>query len=202
MKCRICGEEKEASEFYTRGALNKLDDRCGKCVSASLKARRADLIARGVCSYCGGPKDNEHAWCIECRSKQKVRRRSLKARDPEIYNCKRREERQKIKRRVFDAYGGCKCACCGETHTEFLSMDHINNDRAEHREALTGSRNNGSTLYGWLIKNNFPAGFRVLCFNCNFALGHFGYCPHGNLKTALQEVAQAAPQGDPCPATA
>lgn len=24
----------------------------------------------------------------------------------------------------------------------------------------------------------YPAGFRLLCMNCNFAIGHFGSCPH------------------------
>lgn len=178
MKCRICGDEKDLTEFYTRGSQAERDDRCGTCVAASMKTRRDEFIAAGLCSSCGKPKEPEYAWCADCRLKNRARRRSLKGRDPKIYNQKRRAERQKIKRRVFEAYGGCKCSCCGETHMEFLSMDHINNDGADHREALTGSRNNGSTLYGWLIRNNFPAGFRVLCFNCNFALGHFGYCPH------------------------
>ena len=33
-------------------------------------------------------------------------------------------------------------------------------------------------LFQYLKRNNYPPGYRVLCMNCNFAMGHFGYCPH------------------------
>ena len=29
----------------------------------------------------------------------------------------------------------------------------------------------------WLIKNDFPPGYQVLCFNCNYAKTAFGKCP-------------------------
>lgn len=32
--------------------------------------------------------------------------------------------------------------------------------------------------YHWIKRNGFPAGFRVLCLNCNFARGIYGRCPH------------------------
>lgn len=150
-----------------------------KKIATAMKARRDRFIAEGLCSYCGETReDSAYTMCLGCRERERTRRADLKARDPNDYNMKRRADRQRIKRRVFEAYGGCKCACCGETHMEFLSIDHIDGKGAEHRRMLTGSRSNGSTVYGWLIRNNFPSGFRVLCFNCNFALGHFGYCPH------------------------
>jgi len=40
-----------------------------------------------------------------------------------------------------------------------------------------------SNFYRWLKQNNFPEGFRVLCINCNFSLGIYGYCPHEKQKT-------------------
>ncbi len=33
-------------------------------------------------------------------------------------------------------------------------------------------------LNQWLITNNFPKGFQILCWNCNYAKGVFGECPH------------------------
>jgi hypothetical protein len=33
-------------------------------------------------------------------------------------------------------------------------------------------------LYIWLRQRDWPPGYRVLCVNCNFAIGHFGKCPH------------------------
>jgi len=73
---------------------------------------------------------------------------------------------------VLKAYSGekPKCACCGEEHIEFLTVDHING-RKDVPE--TGQR-----LYRWLKINNYPEGFQVLCMNCNYAKGKFGNCPH------------------------
>ena len=86
-------------------------------------------------------------------------------------------KRIKNKIKVLEAYGGkyYHCVCCGEKHFEFLSIDHINWDGKTHRKdlGLTGNK-----FYGWLIKNNFPEGFQVLCMNCNFAKGIYGFCPH------------------------
>lgn len=39
---------------------------------------------------------------------------------------------RRLKLEVLAGYGG-KCICCGETHPAFLTVDHINNDGAEHR---------------------------------------------------------------------
>ncbi|MBA7602023.1 hypothetical protein ES703_09108 [subsurface metagenome] len=38
--------------------------------------------------------------------------------------------------------------------------------------------NNRSHIYEYLKSNNYPLGYRVLCMNCNFAIGVYGYCPH------------------------
>lgn len=67
--------------------------------------------------------------------------------------------------------GENKCACCGETHEEFLTVDHIFGGGKRHRQEV-------GDIYGWLKRNNFPTGYRILCFNCNCAFGFFGYCPH------------------------
>lgn len=114
------------------------------------------------------------------RNKEKVRDNAR------LYAQAHRAERRayhknylaKLKDQAFQAYGGASCICCGETHTEFLSIDHINGSGNEHRRQL-GLR--ASHLYKWLKDQGYPPGFRVLCMNCNFALGAFGYCPHGNL---------------------
>jgi hypothetical protein len=75
----------------------------------------------------------------------------------------RREERR---RTVLLHYsdGDLKCALCGEKHIEFLVLDHINNDGAEHRRT-TKKVTDG--LMRLLIKQNFPPGLRVLCQGCN-----------------------------------
>lgn len=67
-----------------------------------------------------------------------------------------------------------KCACCGESHIEFLTIDHIHGGGRKDRIHFGV----GSNFYKWLIDNNFPSGFQVLCYNCNCSKGHYGYCPH------------------------
>ncbi len=94
----------------------------------------------------------------------------------EYKKVKNRERWQKKKTLVYDHYGK-KCACCGESHVEFLTIDHIHGGGLAHRREI-----GPSMIYQWLIKNNFPDGFRVLCMNCNFALGRYSHCPHGNLS--------------------
>jgi hypothetical protein len=87
------------------------------------------------------------------------------------------EKHRRLKKRVFEHYsnGPGVCKCCGETRFEFLCLDHINGGGRQHRKTFQGS------VYYWIKKNNFPGGFRVLCHNCNMALGFFGYCPHQTL---------------------
>jgi hypothetical protein len=92
-----------------------------------------------------------------------------------------RTKRIKLKLDVIEAYGGV-CACCGDAHHEFLTIDHIDGRGAAHRLELSkGKKSNYGTVsfYIWLRKNGFPKdNFRLLCFNCNCARSTCGYCPH------------------------
>lgn len=82
--------------------------------------------------------------------------------------------RLKLKMSCLNAYGST-CACCGESKWEFLTIDHIKGGGTRHREEL---KTVGSAFYQWLKNNNFPSGYRVLCYNCNCCLGQHGYCAH------------------------
>jgi len=64
---------------------------------------------------------------------------------------------------IFEYYGGCKCVLCHETRLGTLHLDHENGDGADHRRQV-GRRG----VYKWIIDNNYPSGFRVLCSNCNW----------------------------------
>lgn len=83
---------------------------------------------------------------------------------------------------VFNYYSNniIQCNCCGEKHIEFLQIDHINCGRIIHGKNKRNNELCGPKLYRWLIKNNFPEGYQVLCANCNFSKGVFGKCPHQN----------------------
>jgi len=75
--------------------------------------------------------------------------------------------RDRIKIEVFSTYcpGEIKCACCQIKYLPFLTIDHINRDGADHRKQQ-GNGFGGYKFYLWLKRNDYPTGFRVLCFNC------------------------------------
>lgn len=93
---------------------------------------------------------------------------------------------QRLKDAVFAAYGGYRCACCGETEPLFLGLDHIENNGSAHRKSifkvgLKGDYRGASGIYTyrWLERNGFPPGYQVLCANCNHGKHrNGGICPH------------------------
>lgn len=89
-----------------------------------------------------------------------------------------KQNRIKIRNIVLNHYGN-KCACCGENKKEFLCIDHIKGKGCQERRNLR--MNCGQNFYYYLIKNNFPDRYRLLCHNCNMSLGFYGYCPHNKL---------------------
>jgi len=69
------------------------------------------------------------------------------------------------------------CRCCGlNRHITFLAIDHIAGKRKMDFEPelkkLKYSSELGGGLVDWIIKNNFPKGFQILCHSCNHSKGH------------------------------
>ena len=78
----------------------------------------------------------------------------------------KRERNELFKTQVLEHYGPI-CACCGETHKEFLTVDHVNGEGYIHRKNTKLPRSSE-----WLARNNFPEGFQILCMNCNYLKGN------------------------------
>lgn len=104
--------------------------------------------------------------------------REWRRRNPEKSAAIGRRHDAKVRAELFAAYGG-RCACCGETTPEFLTVDHIGGGGAEHRRSLS------VTVYTDLRRRGYPDGFRLLCMNCNFAEGKRGGCPHRLAREAV-----------------
>ena len=83
---------------------------------------------------------------------------------------------RKLKQKVIQHYskGTMKCICCEESIFEFLGIDHLDNNGNRHRKKI----GQAYAIYKWLIENNFPDGYEVVCFNCNWGRSRFGTCPH------------------------
>ena len=78
--------------------------------------------------------------------------------------------KSKLKVLTHYSHGDIHCMnpCCevpgGARNIWSLSIDHINGGGRKHTEEL---HKEGLNFYAWIIKNNFPEGFKVLCMNCN-----------------------------------
>ena len=175
-RCARCGFTKPITEFLRNKARHDgVQTYCTLCTKryrqektdyAARYAKRAEAERRYVL---------ERYW----RDPEKVRRKRRKIhRDPVEYA--RHKDRviargKRLRAAVFAAYGGETCACCGEMTPEFMTIDHIDGCGAELRKV----HGLGQSFYGWLIRNNFPPGFQVLCFNCNMGRAkNGGVCPH------------------------
>ena len=106
--------------------------------------------------------------------------RARYAKDPSGPLSATRRYRDKLRAEVFAAYGG-RCACCAEARQEFLAVDHIHGGGRQHRKQVVPGG-----FYAWLRRAGYPTdAYRLLCHNCNFALGIHGYCPHAREREAM-----------------
>lgn len=67
--------------------------------------------------------------------------------------------------KIIDHYTNGKNCCehCGIADQRVLTIDHINDDGAQHRKEI-----GQLTPIWWIVKNDYPPGFQILCFNCNW----------------------------------
>jgi hypothetical protein len=100
--------------------------------------------------------------------------RRYRARHGESARAYQRQFNRSRRALVLRHYGG-KCECCGEAQVEFLALDHKNGGGNQHRREV---KQRGANMIGWAIASGFPPIFRILCHNCNSAIGFYGSCPH------------------------
>ena len=169
-RCTKCGETKDSGEFPVRRVNN----------GAPCKP-----FANPECKSCA---------CLRAKI---WREAHLDASRKAIYNRAATAKRARIKDAVFGAYGGYRCACCGEVERAFLTLDHINNDGAKMRREVLGSRSlAGYRTYRWLAAHSFPAGYQVLCMNCNHGKRmNDGVCPHQQAKRNDHPLVGVGPSG-------
>lgn len=157
--CSKCGRDLPLSEYYKHEhSKDGLRTYCKDCCSN--KSHDLYLKRKDNPDYKKRVAEYGKAWYED---------------NGERLRAKHRADERKKREMVICHYGGC-CDCCGEDRYEFLSVDHIDGGGGKHREEI------GNHIIRWLIKNNYPDGFRILCHNCNQALGHYGYCPHEEMK--------------------
>lgn len=182
--CSKCKQNLLIERFYKNKQTQKLYPKCKDCLnkySHELYLRNAEYRKR-MCEY-----SKQYA-----RSHPEATRRHVdqyaKTHPEAIRAYRKRYAREhpeisarynrSLRTDVMQAYGG-KCTCCGETTIDFLTLDHINNNGAEHRRRV-----GESSVYTDLRKRGYPQeGYRVLCWNCHMARGTFYGCPHQGATT-------------------
>jgi hypothetical protein len=156
-----------------------------------------------ICRFadCARPRAKWYQYCAECRERQNEARQAakdlhfaakaaglpVKVTPPRKRDLPENKLPVTLRRKaeLLSHYGGPICVCCEETRLEFLTLDHIDGGGSDQMRELRRLRTSFPT---WIKKNDYPPGFRVLCLNCNFSLGHYGYCPHPKGLTQVRSM--------------
>lgn len=149
-----------------------------------------------ICAECGrkfkSKQSNAFLCSNKCKKKRHVRKyeenngegsyfKNVVKNQPSYkkFNLKQIQgNREKLRQMLFDIYGR-KCACCGESHEDFLTLDHINRDGNKHRKKR---KNDTYGVWRDAITENDPTKYQILCWNCNCATKHGKICPHKRKK--------------------
>ena len=150
--------------------------RNGLCVACG---DRASVETKTKCVECAAKHVKSSKRLRECRFDQGLCRCGAPITNPGVKVCepcrKLFNQRQKVsgpksarkaKIEAFAAYGGSICKCCGITDLTVLTFDHVNGGGCKHKKEL-GSL--GAKLYAHVRAAGFPAGYQVLCYNCNIS---------------------------------
>jgi len=152
--------------------------KCEPCYTMNKKAQNAlydKRRAAGLCPRCGKGKLLAGLnFCQACSDKGK------KDRSKPAYNERRQVLYKNFRREVLSHYGN-QCVCCGESLLNLLCLDHVNGDGAADRSIGRFAER----LLRHIKKSGYPDTFQILCYNCNCARGHQGFChvvPKGREK--------------------
>ena len=192
-QCKKCGQIKTLSEFSEHsGTKDKHRHECKGCFRIYWNKYAKKWRKQHREKYL----ERQRNWQEENR--EKVRGYSRKFywanREKEILRVSKGNvaRHARLRFKCLMEYGGNppRCACCVEYCIEFLTIDHINNDGAKHRKEW---KRYGS-IYEWLRAKKYPKGrFQILCMNCNWCKGKYGYCPHQTNEPTKKHPTQKKP---------
>jgi hypothetical protein len=152
-RCVVCHGPLDGTN--TSGAnANGAKPVCQSCRD-TLREKHGNLVLP-TCLLCGAPTERPRKgqvyFCPACAEKRRNERKRWTAR--------------RLLEQVANHYGG-RCAACGEEELLFLTIDHVHGGGAADRKLGRG----GVPMYQWLLVNDYPDGFQVLCWNCNWKKG-------------------------------
>lgn len=167
--CRDCRVQ-QPEENFTKCSANR-DRYATKCKTCTSRINRQRYEVNPDRFRASGAK-----WAAA--NKDAIKQRNHAQRDKQRAYSRARNQRLRLI--VIDHYskGVRACACCGESSVEFLTLDHIHGGGNRERKIVRH-------LDLWLINNDFPSGYQILCYNCNGAKRTNTDCPHVQLSKAL-----------------
>ena len=124
---------------------------------------------------------------VKVRATKRSTTPEFRAKGRTLHNNERLKIFQEYSKRLSNSDIPC-CNCCGiHSHVDFLALDHIfgrvEMDSIPELVAIGySSKLENNKLKDWIMRNNFPDGFQILCHNCNFAKGY----PRNNGKCPLE----------------
>lgn len=184
--CRVCGLSRELSAFKlakggyrSRECMLCMHDRYARDTASGSRDVPPGTLLR--CKKCGETRDRDQfplstsgyrrGECKPCKNGRRVPQSA----------ASRWAEKRAVRDEVFTAMGG-ECECCGEGEYAFLTVDHSDGGGAAHRLAMSPDHPRqfaGVRMYRWIKHAGYPAGFRLLCANCQMASARLEGCPHG-----------------------
>ena len=145
-KCKHCGEEFIVTTRYKQYCSKYCYQRC---YYLNHKDKYTQYVKKHYLKY---------------KEKYNKQSREWHENNRERMNEFGRKHREKRKREILEHYGGVYCSLCDITDIEVLTLDHVAGGGTKQRRSFK----DGHAIYRWIINNNFPSGFRVLCRNCNW----------------------------------
>ena len=181
--CTRCHRNLPITEFYLKkrpnGQISIYSEckPCRKVISDNYKTNHRDSYLNHKRTFYQEnkehiAKDNKERYYKDIEKTRLIKWKSANKNREQI-KTRKREVSKDFREKFLEMYGN-KCACCGETVYEFLTL--------EHKKGQVGifykQKESGIKSYRKAIKEYRPDLYEVLCMNCNFSKGRYGYCPH------------------------
>lgn len=171
-KCKDCRQLFPATtQYFYENRPGMLSGPCKACYKERTRQYRRMKEMAGLCHSCNSPVKPGYRRCEYHLQYGKFTNAPIgppRANKPSLPRHPR-----DLRLIIIHGYGG-KCSCCGEAERKFLCIDHVNNNGGQERRQGKKS----STLYKFIISNEFPEDYQLLCYNCNGAKAVYGQCPH------------------------
>lgn len=118
-------------------------------------------------------EEYKHTWYIANQARILADRKEKYFENRDSISSQSKRHREDLRLLILRHYSNGTYTCSGwdgngcSSHCDdirALSLDHINAGGRQERLKF----NNHYRLYAWLIKNNYPSGYQVLCMNCQW----------------------------------